>query len=152
MRPDRASLPSAAVVAELVANGVRVPIGSEPDIMAASRQARLLAERLGFSRSAAYHVATAASELANNLLTHAGGGLLSAHALDDSASCGRLGLELLAEDEGPGIADPELALTEGYSTGSGLGCGLPGVKRLMDDFSLESRPGGGTRVRAVKWR
>jgi serine/threonine-protein kinase RsbT len=152
MRPNRAPPPSASVVAELAAAGVRVLIGSEPDIMAASRQARLLAERLGFSRSSAYHVATAASELANNLLTHAGGGLLSANVLDDNTGCGRLGLELLAEDEGPGIADAELALTEGYSTGSGLGCGLPGVKRLMDDFSLESRHGGGTRIRAVKWR
>lgn len=145
-------LPSAAVVGELAAEGVRVLIGSEPDVMAASRQARLLAERLGFSRSSAYHVATAASELASNLLTHAGGGLLCASPLVDCSDADRLGLELLAEDEGPGIADPELALTEGYSTGKGLGCGLPGVKRLMDEFSLESRPGGGTRVRAVKWR
>jgi serine/threonine-protein kinase RsbT len=153
MRLDRTPHASASVVAELSADdGVRILIASEPDIMAASRQARLLTERLGFSRSAAYHVATAASELANNLLTHAGGGWLSANPLDDRSGSGRLGLELLAEDEGPGIADPELALTEGYSTGGGLGCGLPGVKRLMDDFSLEPRPGGGTRVRAVKWR
>ena len=132
--------------------GLVVPIASEPDVMAASRQARLLAERLGFSRSSAYHIATAASELAHNVLIHGGGGCLKVRAQFTHPDPSVIGLELLAEDEGPGIADPELALTEGYSTGTGLGCGLPGVRRLMDEFSLEPRPGGGTRVKAVKWR
>ena len=136
----------------LAVETIEVLIVSESDVMSASRQARLLAERLGFSRSSAYHIATAASELANNVLTHAGGGRLRASARRDHPDPAVIGLELLAEDEGPGIPDSELALTEGYSTGKGLGCGLPGVKRLMDEFSLESRPGGGTRVRAVKWR
>ncbi|MCK7575002.1 MAG: anti-sigma regulatory factor [Chromatiales bacterium] len=136
----------------LTVETIEVLIVSEPDVMSASRQARLLAERLGFPRSSAYHIATAASELANNVLTHAGGGWLRASARFDAPDLAALGLELLAEDEGPGISDPQLALTEGYSTGKGLGCGLPGVKRLMDEFSLEPRPGGGTRVRAVKWR
>ncbi|AFL72403.1 anti-sigma regulatory factor [Thiocystis violascens] len=133
---------------------VCVSVGAEPDIMAACRQARQLAEALGFSRTAAYHIATAASELAANLLCHAGGGLLQVRSLTDP--CGLddnvLGLELLARDQGPGIADLTLALTEGYSTGKGLGCGLPGVKRLMDDFAIESAPGRGTCVKAVKWR
>jgi serine/threonine-protein kinase RsbT len=121
--------------------------------MEACRQARQLAERLGFSRSAAYHVATAASELAANLFIHGGGGMLQIRPLDHAGPLGQTqGLELLAEDQGPGIADPALALTDGYSTGQGLGCGLPGVKRLMDEFAIESRPGPGTRIRAVKWR
>lgn len=136
----------------LAVETIEVLIVSESDVMSASRQARLLAERLGFTRSSAYHIATAASELAANMLTHASGGRLRAGVRTDHPDPTVIGLELLAEDEGPGIPDPELALTEGYSTGKGLGCGLPGVKRLMDDFSLEPRPGGGTRVRAVKWR
>ncbi|SDX38655.1 serine/threonine-protein kinase RsbT [Allochromatium warmingii] len=131
---------------------VYLPIHWESDVMAASRQARQLAERLGFSRSAAYHIATAASELANNARLHAGGGWLYANALFDATGETVIGLELIVEDSGPGIADPELALTDGYSTGSGLGCGLPGVKRLMDAFSLEAVPSGGVRVRAIKWR
>ena len=137
---------------QLAVETIEVLIVSESDVLSASRQARLLAERLGFTRSSAYHIATAASELANNVLTHAGGGWLRASARRDPPELTVIGLELLAEDEGPGIPDPELALTEGYSTGKGLGCGLPGVKRLMDEFSLEPRSGGGTRVRAVKWR
>lgn len=151
MRPARPVNDTQAPV-RFAMETIEVPIVSEPDVMSASRQARLLAERLGFTRSSAYHIATAASELAGNMLTHAGGGRLSASTRLDHPDLAVIGLELLAEDEGPGIPDPELALTEGYSTGKGLGCGLPGVKRLMDDFSLEARPGGGTRVRAVKWR
>ncbi|MBK1719112.1 anti-sigma regulatory factor [Thiocystis violacea] len=136
----------------LVDGRVRVLVGVEQDVMSACRQARQLAETLRFSRTAAYHIATAASELAANLLIHAGGGLLQASALLNPTLDGEtLGLELLAEDQGPGIADLALALTEGYSTGHGLGCGLPGVKRLMDEFGIESRPGVGTRIRAVKW-
>ena len=132
---------------------VEVRIDAEHDVMAASRQARLLAERLGFSRSSAYQVATAASELAANLLLHAGGGRLLVNPLPAPDAGGLLpGLELCAEDDGPGIADLALALTDGYSTRQGLGCGLPGVKRLMDEFAIDSAPGRGTRVRAVKWR
>lgn len=132
---------------------VEVRIHAEHDVMSACRQARQLAERLGFSRTAAYHVATAASELAANLLIHAGGGLLMASPITDPIADGfSLGLELCAEDEGPGIPDLALALTDGYSTRQGLGCGLPGVRRLMDEFAIDSRPGRGTRVRAVKWR
>lgn len=128
-------------------DGIEIPIHGEHDVMDASRRARQLAERLGFGRAAAYHIATSASELASNLLIHAGGGLLRARAL-----LAPQGLELIAEDRGPGIPDLELALREGYSTAGGLGCGLPGVRRLMDEFSIESRPGRGTRVQAIKWR
>ncbi len=127
-------------------------INAEADIQAACRAARQLAETLGFSRAAAYHIATAASELAANVLFHGGGGWLHAQALFDAQTQQALGLEVLALDHGPGIADIALALTEGYSTGKGLGCGLPGVKRLMDDFMIESAVGAGTCVKAIKWR
>lgn len=121
--------------------------------MAACRQARQLAEALGFSRTAAYQVAIAVSELATNLLVHAGGGLVQVNPIPHALPHGEpLGLELLAEDRGPGIFDLSLALTEGYSTRGTLGCGLPGVERLMDDLAIRSEPGNGTQIRAVKWR
>lgn len=111
----------------------------------------------GLSALLAAHVATAASELANNLWMHTlRGGTLSLHKLDHDP-CRlpllhpRQGVELVATDDGPGIADLALALSEGYSTGGGMGCGLPGVQRLMDDFDIQSSPGAGTRVRARKW-
>lgn len=132
---------------------VAVLIRGESDVMTACRQVRLLAEESGFSRAGAYQVATAASELAANVLIHAGGGLLQAGLLTTRGIEGQTaGIELIAVDEGPGIHDLALALTDGYSTGGGLGCGLPGVKRLMDALSIDSQRGVGTRVRAVKWR
>lgn len=97
----------------------------------------------------AAHVATAASELANNLWMHAQrGGVVQLRQVSRGE---RSGVELCAEDDGPGIADTALALTEGYSTGGGMGCGLPGVQRLMDEFELDSTMGRGTRVVARKW-
>ena len=128
-------------------------VRTETDVMTACRQARELAEALGFSRTAAYQVAIAASELAANLLVHGGGGVMRANPIaSQSPDREPRGLELLAEDQGPGIANLSLALTEGYSSRGGLGCGLPGVKRLMDDFAIRSEPGNGTQVRAIKWR
>lgn len=130
-----------------------IPVNTEADIQIACRAARQLAERMGFSRITAYYIATAASELAANLLFHGGGGLLQAQTLTAShLTDAPLGLELCAEDHGTGIADLALALTEGYSTGKGLGCGLPGVKRLMDELMIDSAPGRGTCVKAIKWR
>lgn len=97
----------------------------------------------------AAHVATAASELANNLWMHtSGGGQIRLRWL---ASAARSGVELRADDSGPGIPDLALAMTEGYSTGGGMGCGLPGVERLMDDFDIQSGPGRGTQVVTHKW-
>lgn len=97
----------------------------------------------------AAHVATAASELANNLwmYAHHGGSV----QLACCTGAARTGVELVAQDDGPGIADIALALTEGYSTAGGMGCGLPGVQRLMDEMEIVSRPGWGTRVVARKW-
>jgi serine/threonine-protein kinase RsbT len=95
------------------------------------------------------HVATAASELANNLWMHSRRGGRVSLALSGEGA-GR-GVELRADDDGPGIADITRAMSEGYSTGGGLGCGLPGVQRLMDEFTIDSAAGRGTRVVARKW-
>lgn len=117
-----------------------------PHVVAATRQYCL---DLGLSALLAAHVATAASELANNLWMHASrGGRLR---LRPVGTPGRLGVELESIDDGPGIADVDAAMRDGYSTSGGMGCGLPGVQRLMDEFALASRPGEGTRVRCVKW-
>jgi serine/threonine-protein kinase RsbT len=123
----------------------QISVTEEAHIMEASRKARTMAESMGFERIAAYHIATAASELAANMYWHAHGGVLRI-----SRNILPHGLLLCADDEGPGIPDIELALTDGYSTGPGLGFGLPGVKRLMDLFEIHSRPGEGCHVRAIK--
>ncbi len=153
--PALANLPSAVPAGENDAGGSDaqwIVVEREIDIASASRIARTAAEHLGFSRTAAYQIATAAAELASNLLLHAGGGQLGVITRPAPPAVGaRLELELCAFDQGPGIADLALALTEGYSTGGGLGCGLPGVRRLMDQFVIESNPGQGTSVKAVKW-
>lgn len=91
-------------------------------------------------------MATVASELAANLYIHAGGGVFEMINLTEPD-----GLEVMTVDDGPGIPDVEQALEEGFSTAGGLGCGLPGVKRLMDELLIAPRPGGGTIVKARKW-
>jgi serine/threonine-protein kinase RsbT len=126
---------------------VTIPIGCEPDIAQASRQAGQVAAQAGFSKLDSYYVATAASELATNVFVHAGGGLLALRLLEE-----RPGIELVASDTGPGIADIALAMQEGYSSTGSLGCGLPGVQRLMDALWIDTTVGMGTRVRACKWR
>ncbi|MEA3639247.1 MAG: anti-sigma regulatory factor [Lamprobacter sp.] len=127
-------------------------IRTEADVMEVARGARQLAERLGFSQVHAYHLAIATSELATNLAVYAGGGTVRLRVLDDTEQTARIGIELSVEDQGPGIPDLALAMTEGYSTGARLGCGLPGASRLMDEFSIDSSTHQGTRIRAVKWR
>lgn len=123
---------------------LRITINSESDIAEAARQARAIASRSGFSKSASYYMATVASELASNVFIHAGGGMFE---ISETGA----GLELTTVDDGPGIADIALALQEGYSTAGGLGCGLPGVQRLMDELTITPRSGGGTVVKARKW-
>jgi serine/threonine-protein kinase RsbT len=91
---------------------------------------------------------TAASELARNTLTHGGGGRVEVETV---AAGPRTGVRVVFVDEGPGIANLELALTDGYSTGTGLGLGLSGARRLVDEFEIETKPGRGTRVMAIKW-
>jgi len=121
-------------------------VAGESDIAEAARQARRAAQGLGFSTVQSHYIATAASELAANLYVHAGGGLLEVSQLPECS-----GLELRTTDYGPGIADVDKALQEGFSTAGSLGCGLPGVQRLMDELDIDSRLGEGTVVRARKW-
>ena len=128
-------------------NEVHIQVSGESDIAEAARCARRFARSIGLGKVQAHYVATAASELATNLLVHAGGGRFEVRVLP-----GRPGIELQAIDYGPGIADLEQAMQEGFSTTGSLGCGLPGVKRLMDEMDIESRIGQGTSVRARKWR
>lgn len=104
---------------------------------------------MGFPRTELALIATAISELARNILTYAGAGEIEVSVED---SDGRRGLIIVARDQGPGIPDVGLALQDGYSTSRSLGLGLPGVRRLMDDFEITSELGSGTVVRAAKWR
>jgi len=127
----------------------RVPVSMETDVAEVLIAARALCTLAGATSVTAAHVTTAASELAHNLWLHATrGGTVTIRLVRQST---RRALTLEAADDGPGIADLGLAMTDGYSTAGGLGCGLPGAERLMDEFQIESRPGTGTRVRALAW-
>jgi anti-sigma regulatory factor (Ser/Thr protein kinase) len=132
-----------------MADEVRVPIAADADIVAARGEGRALASRLGFSRTDATLIATAISEVGRNILHHAGSGEVAiAEAADDH----RVAIVVVARDEGPGIADVERALSEGYATGNGLGLGLPGSRRLMDEFLIDTKVGRGTTITMRKWR
>jgi len=123
-------------------------IHSENDIVAARRAVREAATRLGFTVTDITRIVTAASELARNVYKYGGGGSVRWRQLD---TLGRVGIELQFIDQGPGIADVPLALQEGYSTGRGLGLGLPGARRLMDELDIHSVVGSGTTVTVKKW-
>ena len=126
-----------------------IVISHEADVANARRLARDMAQVMGFSRPRAYSLATAVSEFASNLYFHAtSGGVLRLHPIRKD---GRDGIEVIAEDDGPGIPDVENAMSDGYSTNGGLGSGLPGARRLMDEFEIESAQGCGTRVAARIW-
>jgi len=125
-----------------------VRIGSSADIVTARQRGRALAAGLGFSGSELTVIATAISELARNIIEYATTGEI---VLGQGHQDGRPGIVIVARDEGPGIPDVTRALTAGYSTGPGLGLGLPGVRRLMDEFDIASRPGQGTTVTVRKW-
>lgn len=126
-----------------------MPIRSESDVLLVRQTARKWAIELGFSLVDQTKILTAASELARNTLIHGGGGSVRLETLSEGM---RKGLRLTFEDQGPGIADIELALRDGYTTGNGLGLGLSGSKRLMSEFDLVSRVGEGTSVTVVKWK
>jgi serine/threonine-protein kinase RsbT len=128
---------------------VRVPIRSERDILAARRAGRELAAGLGFSDIQQIELATAISEIARNTVVYAGSGEMKFGVVSDGA---RTGVRVIATDVGPGIADIGSAMHDGYSTGGGLGLGLPGAKRLMDGFEVVSALGAGTTVTMTKWR
>jgi serine/threonine-protein kinase RsbT len=127
---------------------VRIPVRVDSDVVAARQRVREVASRLGFSATELTVIATAVSEVARNIVRFAGVGELVVELIENPRS----GVRVVARDSGPGIADVELALTDGYSTYQGLGLGLPGARRLMDDFAVMSEPGRGTTVTMTKWR
>jgi serine/threonine-protein kinase RsbT len=127
---------------------VRVGIRSAVDVVTARQQARALASRLGFSNSNLTIIATAISEVGRNIVDYAKEGELRMALVEDG---GRRGVRIVAADSGPGIADIAIVMRDGYSTGQGLGIGLPGSKRLMDDFEIESVVGQGTTITMTKW-
>jgi serine/threonine-protein kinase RsbT len=125
-----------------------VPISSSADIVTARQRGRALAAALGFAGSDLTVIATAISELARNIIEYAATGEI---VLSQDDTDGRPGIVIVARDEGPGIPDLSRALSAGFSTGPGLGLGLPGVRRLMDDFEITSETGRGTKVSVRKW-
>ena len=128
---------------------IRVPIADDSDLVAARSEGRALAGRLGFSRTDATMIATAISEVGRNILVHAGQGEIE---LRPALEGNRTGLVVVARDQGPGIRDVAAALRDGYGTKNGLGLGLPGSRRIMDDFRIETEVGKGTTVAMCKWR
>jgi serine/threonine-protein kinase RsbT len=128
---------------------VRVDVASDADIVPARARGRALAGELGFSRTDATLVATAISEIARNIVVHAGRGEI---VLKPAYEPERRGVVVVARDEGPGIPDVDAALRHGYGTKGGLGLGLPGVRRIMDEFAIETTPNHGTTVTMRMWR
>lgn len=125
-----------------------VKIINEWDIVAARQLGRNFAKELGFGTVDQARITTAISELARNIYLYAGQGNVS---LEKLLVNGKSGLKIIAEDKGPGIQDIRRVMEDGYTTSGGLGAGLPGAKRLMDDFDIESIPGEGTKISAIKW-
>lgn len=128
---------------------VRMAVASDADIVPARARARALAGELGFSRTDATLVATAISEIARNIVVHAGRGEIE---LKPAYEPDRRGVVVVARDEGPGIRDVDAALREGFGTKGGLGLGLPGVRRIMDEFVIQTGPNRGTTVTMQMWR
>jgi serine/threonine-protein kinase RsbT len=126
-----------------------LPIQSGDDVVRVRQHVRNVAAASGFSLVDQTKLVTAASELAGNTLIHGGGGVARVETVKSPA--GRAGIKLQFVDEGPGIADVDLALTDGWTSGTGLGLGLSGSRRLVDEFDMKSEPGAGTSVVVVKW-
>ena len=131
-----------------MADDVRVAIRTDADVVTARQEARAMGTSLGFTSTDLTLLATAISEVARNVTAYAGEGEVALRVVRDR---GREGIEVVCSDEGPGIANVELAMQDGYTTGNGLGLGLPGTRRLVDVFELETASGEGTRIRLVKW-
>lgn len=126
-----------------------VPIQSGDDVVRVRQQVRQVAADCGLSLVDQTKLVTAASELARNTLVYGGGGRVAVDVV--KSGHGRVGVKVAFADDGPGIPDLELALTDGWTSGSGLGLGLSGARRLVDEFELTSEPGAGTTVVVVKW-
>jgi serine/threonine-protein kinase RsbT len=133
----------------MVAGERRVVIRSDADILVARQQGRTLAEQLGFAGSELTVIATAISEVARNIVEYAGSGEMVIRPLDSGF---RHGIIIISHDEGPGIPDVSQAMQDGYSTSGGLGMGLPGARRLMDELEVTSELGRGTTVTMKKWK
>ena len=126
-----------------------LPIRTGDDVVRVRQQVRVVAAKTGLSLVDQTKVVTAASELARNALVHGGGGLARVEVI--TSALGKNGVRIGFTDDGPGIADVDLALTDGWTSGDGLGLGLSGARRLVDEFELTSKPGTGTSVVVVKW-
>jgi serine/threonine-protein kinase RsbT len=138
---DRGSAP--------LGNDVRIPVGSDADVVTARKQGREVATRVGFSATDATLLATAISEMARNIVKFAVRGEVLIHEVTQGE---RQGVTIVVRDVGPGIPDLERAMQDGFSTYAGLGLGLPGARRLMDQFEVVSEQGRGTTVTMTKWR
>ncbi|WP_333778981.1 anti-sigma regulatory factor [Streptomyces sp. IBSBF 3136] len=130
------------------ASATSLPIGSDADLAWVRQQVRQCAAQLGFGLVQQTKLVTAASELARNTLVHGGGGRAEITPLDNGRT---QGLRMSFTDEGPGIGDLDLAMSDGYTSGGGLGLGLSGAKRLVHEFEVDTEPGRGTTVTAVAW-
>lgn len=130
-------------------NEGEMPIGNENDIVMARKTVREVTSALGFGVTDVTRIVTAASELTRNIYLYAGSGVMRWRIINNSHPTP--GVELIFEDHGPGIADIEQAMQPGYTSGKGLGMGLPGSKRLMDELDIHSIPGEGTTVKIRKW-
>jgi serine/threonine-protein kinase RsbT len=126
-----------------------IPIRESPDVVAVRQRVRASAAELGFTLVDQTKMVTACSELARNALEHGRGGTARIEVVQNGV---RRGLRLTFQDHGPGIADVQLAMRDGFTTGGGLGLGLGGAKRLVEDFEIDSRPGEGTRVTVARWK
>jgi serine/threonine-protein kinase RsbT len=129
-------------------NQIRVPVRDETGIAWSVMEARKAAMAIGFDETICQMIATAVSELANNIIKYAGRGEV---LMDRIVAGSRTGMEIIARDKGPGIENIQKAMEDHYSTGGTLGLGLPGVKRMMDEFELTSQPGKNTTVTIRKW-
>ena len=127
----------------------KLSVASDGDVVAVRQRVRAMAVDSGFSLVDQTKIVTAASELARNTVVHGGGGIVEMDLLMEGA---RRGVRLTFRDHGPGIADIEAAMRDGFTTGSGLGLGLGGARRLSNEFELQSTPGEGTVVRITRWR
>ena len=133
----------------IVEKNENLAIRAGDDVVRARQAVRALALQAGFSLVDQTKIITAASEIARNTLDYGGGGELMLELLRDG---GRRGLRLTFTDQGPGIADVDKALTDGYTTGNGLGLGLSGAKRLSNEFSIDTKPGAGTKITLARWK
>lgn len=133
----------------LVVRSESVPVCTDQDVVIARQAVRRSCQELGFSLVDQTKMVTAASELARNTVVYGGGGFMLMEIVQSGA---RDGVRLRFEDRGPGIPDMDLALRDGWSSGSGLGLGLSGARRLVNDFEIESAPGEGTKVTVTRWK